>query len=185
MWLESEPGRGGKFYFTIQFEIPEKPREEAPVPADAPLRNEDVRILLVEDNHINQIVTLRILEKRGFHVLVANNGREALQILPWAAVDVVLMDLQMPDMDGFEAVRRIREEEKKTGGHLPILALTAHAMDGDRQKCLRAGMDGYLAKPVRSGELCQSIEQLLSRPKPEPEVRTSDMTGSAPAMPVI
>ncbi|RDJ93137.1 response regulator, partial [Lacticaseibacillus rhamnosus] len=107
------------------------------------------RILVAEDNRVNQIVMVRLLEKRGAQALVANNGKEALDIHTSAPVDLILMDIQMPEMDGREATRRIREQEKSTGSHVPIMALTAHAMKGDREKCIRAGMDGYLAKPIQ------------------------------------
>jgi CheY-like chemotaxis protein len=118
--------------------------------------------LLAEDNRINQIVTARLLEKRGFRTVLAKNGREAFEMLDRESVDLVLMDVQMPEMDGFEATRRIREREKKTGGHLPIVAMTAHVLDGDREKCLDAGMDAYLAKPVESGQLYKMIEEMLA-----------------------
>jgi len=108
-------------------------------------------------------VTLRMLEKHGFQVLVAKNGREALEMLQWETVDLILMDVQMPEMDGLEATRRIRELERKTGAHVPILAMTANALQGDRDKCLGAGMDGYLTKPVQSNQLYQAIEDVLAK----------------------
>jgi len=119
------------------------------------------RILLAEDNEVNQKVAARMLEKRGHTVVVARNGREALEALQRDAFDLVLMDVQMPEMDGFEAAAAIREQEKTTGKHLPIVAMTAHAMEGDRERCLAAGMDGYVPKPVRAGDLFAAIEQLL------------------------
>ena len=118
-------------------------------------------VLVAEDNRVNQVVAVRLLEKRGLRTLVANNGREALEMLKGEPVDLVLMDIQMPEMDGYEATRRIREQEKTTGAHLPIIALTAHAMKGDREKCLGAGMDGYLTKPIQGDQLHQAIEELL------------------------
>ena len=122
-----------------------------------------MRVLIAEDNRINQVVTLRMLEKHGFQVLVAKNGREALEILQWETVDLILMDVQMPEMDGLEATRRIRELERKTGAHVPILAMTANALQGDRDKCLGSGMDGYLTKPVQSNQLYQAIEDVLAK----------------------
>jgi CheY-like chemotaxis protein len=104
-----------------------------------------------------------MLEKHGFQVLVAKNGREALEILQWETVDLILMDVQMPEMDGLEATRRIRELERKTGTHVPILAMTANALQGDRDKCLGSGMDGYLTKPVQSNQLYQAIEDVLAK----------------------
>lgn len=110
---------------------------------------------------MNQIVALRLLEKRGFHCLVADNGREALAILAEASVNLVLMDIQMPEMDGYEATRCIRQLEKKTGAHVPILAMTAHATSADRAACLLAGMDGCIAKPVKSDRLYAAIDAAL------------------------
>src|SRR6202022_1671902 len=105
----------------------------------------------------------RLLEKRGHRVVVAGNGREALDALEKGNFDLVLMDVQMPEMDGLEATASIREKEKTSGLHQPIIALTAHAMKGDREKCLAAGMDGYLTKPIRPPELDQILEEHAAR----------------------
>jgi signal transduction histidine kinase/DNA-binding response OmpR family regulator len=110
-------------------------------------------ILVVEDNVVNQRVASRLLEKRGHRTTIAPNGLEALQALERASYDLVLMDVQMPEIDGMEATARIREKEKRTGGHQPVIALTARAMQGDVELCLSAGMDGYLSKPIRSEDL--------------------------------
>jgi PAS domain S-box-containing protein len=128
-------------------------------PLREPLRG--LRILLAEDNHVNQILAVRLLEKRGHHVQVANDGREALEKLKAADFDLVLMDVQMPVMGGFEATAAVREMEKSTGKHIPIVALTAHAIKGDRERCLAAGMDGYIGKPIRPEELFEQIETLI------------------------
>jgi two-component system, sensor histidine kinase and response regulator len=112
-----------------------------------------LRVLLAEDNAVNQRLATRLLEKRGHRVVVASNGRQALDALEKESFDLVLMDVQMPEMDGFEATAAIREKEKAGGLHLPVIALTAHAMKGDRERCLAVGMDGYLAKPIRQQEL--------------------------------
>jgi two-component system, sensor histidine kinase and response regulator len=104
---------------------------------------------------------MALLEKRGHEVYVAENGREALAILETTKPDVVLMDLQMPVMDGFEAIRAIRAKERK-GGHLPIVALTAHAMQGDRERCLEAGADDYVTKPIRTADLFAAIERVTN-----------------------
>ncbi len=112
-----------------------------------------MRILLAEDNAVNRLVATRLLEKLGHDVLSALNGREAVQMAGHDAFDLALMDVQMPEMDGFEATRAIREREKSTGKHLPIIAMTAHAMKGDRERCLDSGMDDYLTKPVHTVEL--------------------------------
>jgi signal transduction histidine kinase/DNA-binding response OmpR family regulator len=119
-------------------------------------------ILLIEDNKVNQLVAMRLLEKRGYTVVVANNGREALAILDEsvpARFGCALMDVQMPEMDGFECTTIIRERERTTGAHLPIIAMTAHAMKGDEARCLSAGMDGYLSKPIQPDEFFEVVER--------------------------
>jgi CheY-like chemotaxis protein len=129
------------------------------------------RILLVEDNPINQLVARRLLERRGHTVTVANNGRQALAILeqPLAApFDCALMDVQMPEMDGFECTALIRDIERQTGMHLPIIAMTAHAMEGDEARCLAAGMDAYLSKPVQPDDLFTVVERCLGARKIPP-----------------
>lgn len=118
---------------------------------------ERLRILLAEDNRVNQTVATRILEKMGHSVVVANNGREALTLLAKQNFDLVLMDLQMPEMDGLTATMNIRQQERQTHAHLPIIAMTAHAMKGDRERCLESGMDRYVAKPVSATELKDAI----------------------------
>jgi signal transduction histidine kinase/CheY-like chemotaxis protein len=107
-----------------------------------------LKILLAEDNYINQRVVVRILEKEGHKVTVADNGQKAVDLLESNVFDLVLMDVQMPEMDGFEATEFVRQREASTGGHMPIIAMTAHAMKGDRERCLEAGMDDYISKPV-------------------------------------
>jgi CheY-like chemotaxis protein len=134
----------------------------APTPA-TPRR---LRVLLVEDNVINQKLGLRLLEKHGHSVQVAGNGRECLQVLEREDFDLILMDVQMPEMDGLEATRLIRSGEEGTGRHIPILAMTAHAMKGDRELCLAAGMDGYLTKPIQPQELYQNVDKLFSAHEP-------------------
>ncbi|MCY3788580.1 MAG: response regulator, partial [Gemmatimonadetes bacterium] len=116
------------------------------------------RILLAEDGAINQQVAVRLLEERGHSVAVVNNGRAAVEQVAAQPFDVVLMDVQMPEMDGIEATAAIRRAEAQTGGHVPIIAMTAHAMKGDRDRFLAAGMDGYVAKPVRPHELYAAVE---------------------------
>jgi PAS domain S-box-containing protein len=127
-----------------------------------PAGRQALRILLAEDNPVNQTLAIALLQKQGHTVVLAANGKEALDRLQTAApFDLVLMDLQMPEMDGLEATRRIRQREGNTGGHIPILAMTAHAMKGDREVCLRAGMDGYVSKPVRPQELQEMIIKVV------------------------
>jgi two-component system, sensor histidine kinase and response regulator len=123
-----------------------------------------LRILLAEDNLINQKLAVRLLEKRGHKVLVANNGREALAQLETRCFDVVLMDVQMPEMDGLEATAVIRAQEKETGQRVPIIAMTAYAMKGDRERCLAAGMDHYICKPIRAQELFAAVEGVHGAP---------------------
>ncbi|MBW2175228.1 MAG: response regulator, partial [Deltaproteobacteria bacterium] len=120
-------------------------------------------VLVVEDNPVNQKVAATMLEKRGHRVVVASNGREALEALDKEHIDLILMDVQMPEMDGFEATELIRDREKGNGGHIPIVAMTAHAMKGDRERCLAAGMDNYMSKPIRAEDLFSIIEDLAHR----------------------
>jgi CheY-like chemotaxis protein len=133
---------------TLSGAVPANP-SSSPAPVEILGPDEELHILLAEDNIVNQKVAVRLLEKRGHSVTVARTGREVLAALDRNVFDVVLMDVQMPDMDGLEATIAIREREKcKAEGHLPIIAMTANAMRGDREKCLAAGMDGYISKPI-------------------------------------
>ncbi len=126
-----------------------------------------LRVLLAEDAVINQHLAVRLLEKAGHSVRVASNGLQAIEALGQERFDVVLMDVQMPELGGFEATERIRARERGAGGHVPVIALTAHAMKGDRERCLQAGMDGYVAKPIRARELFQAMQQVLLAHAPE------------------
>jgi CheY-like chemotaxis protein len=136
--------------------------EEHPVPAGAtPRRLKPLSILLAEDGLFNQKLALGLLQKYGHRVTIASNGREALAMTAVERFDVVLMDVQMPEMDGLEATRAIRERETGTQTHVPIVAMTAHAMKGDRQRCLDSGMDDYVAKPIRSQELFATLVRVL------------------------
>jgi signal transduction histidine kinase/CheY-like chemotaxis protein len=118
-------------------------------------------ILLAEDNRVNQTVATRILEKMGHSVVLANNGKEAISTLATQKFDLVLMDLQMPEMDGLSATRSIREQEKQTHSHVPIIAMTAHALKGDRERCLEGGMDGYVSKPINVKELRDAMAAVV------------------------
>jgi len=120
-----------------------------------------VRILLAEDNAVNRTLVMKLLEKRGLRVTAAGNGKEMLAALEKNSFDLVLMDVQMPEMDGLEATVLIREKEKVEGGHLPIIALTAYAMKGDEERCRAAGMDDYVTKPIRPQELFKTLHRLL------------------------
>ncbi len=118
-----------------------------------------LRVLVAEDNPVNQRLAVRLLEKRGHRVVLAGNGREALEALAKDSFDLVFMDVQMPEMDGIEATGGIRKREMGTDRHQLVIALTAHAMKGDRDRCLAAGMDGYLCKPIRPQELDAMLEK--------------------------
>ncbi len=123
--------------------------------ADAPRR-----VLLVEDNDVNRIVATKLLEKRGHLVIAVENGKLAVDRTATDHFDIVLMDVSMPVMDGLTATTHIREREHASGGHLPIVAVTAHALDQDRARCLAAGMDDYLPKPIRSADLFATVARL-------------------------
>jgi len=121
-----------------------------------------LRLLLAEDNLVNQRLVIRLLEKRGHEVVVANNGKEALRLLDESGgppFDAVLMDVQMPEMDGYEATAAIRSKDEVSGNHTPIIAMTAHAMTGDSERCLEAGMDGYVSKPIRIEHLIGELRR--------------------------
>ena len=138
-----------------------QPGTAAPAGAEVSACRRPLRILLAEDNVVNQKVAARLLEKQGHAVTVVSDGKGALDALRAAMFDLVLMDVQMPEMDGIEATAIIRSKEQVTRQHLPILALTAHAMKGDRERCIESGMDGYVSKPIRAEELFQAIESVL------------------------
>jgi two-component system sensor histidine kinase/response regulator len=127
-----------------------------------PRSSSNLRVLLAEDNLINQKVAVKLLEKRGYTVVVAVDGLRAIEEFRKQHFDMALMDLEMPNMGGLEATTAIRTIERETHGHLPIIALTAHAMKGDLERCLEIGMDGHVSKPIRSTELFRKIDELLS-----------------------
>jgi len=166
IWPESIEGEGTTFHFTARFGKNEQQSGsiEAHRLTPHPTHNTDYRILLVEDEYINQKVTEALLQEDGYRVLTATNGKEALDILQTKTVDLVLMDIQMPGMDGFETTARIRRKEKNR--KLPIVALTAHAVNGYREKCLAAGMNDYITKPVNLQNLQNVIEKLSSTSPP-------------------
>jgi CheY-like chemotaxis protein len=138
----------------VEEEVPATPPAERP-------RLRRLRILLAEDSLVNQKLAVGLLEKHGHQVVVANHGREAIAAWESGEFDALLMDVQMPEMDGFEATAVIRAKESGTGNHVPIIAMTAHAMKGDRERCLQAGMDAYVAKPIRAGQLFEALETTL------------------------
>ncbi len=124
------------------------------------LKNKGLHILIAEDNLVNQKLAARLLEKQGHTSLIANNGREAVEAWETEAFDAVLMDMQMPVMDGLEATREIRAKEQQLGKHVTIIAMTANAMTGDRERCLEAGMDEYIPKPVDVMKLEEVLEKI-------------------------
>ena len=172
IWAESEEYKGSTFSFTAKFmvAVPEcvppapAPMEGRQQQAAASPRLEQLRVLLAEDNIVNQKITVRMLEKRGWAVKAADNGKQVLEYLDAEEFDVILMDAQMPLMDGYEATRRIREKESGTEAHIPIIALTARAMSGDRKRCMLAGMDGYVTKPIDREKLFEAIESFFNSP---------------------
>jgi CheY-like chemotaxis protein len=121
-----------------------------------------LRVLVAEDNAVNRLVAHRLLQKKGHSIVLAHNGREALERIQAEHFDIVLMDVQMPDLDGYTATAEIRKLEANNGKHVPIIGVTAHAMEGDRERCLAAGMDGYVAKPIIPKQLYAEIERLAS-----------------------
>ncbi len=168
MWVESTPGEGSRFHFTVRMTVlPGQPDAglsvAPPVASGAGHRPvPELKILLVDDNPVNQKVALRLLEKEGHTVAIAANGRAALDLWERQAFDLILMDVQMPEMDGLEVTAAIRRAEAGTGRHVPIIALTANAMAGDRERYLASGMDGYVPKPIREEEIRSEIRRLWS-----------------------
>jgi CheY-like chemotaxis protein len=165
IWVESEPGGGSRFVFTAQFRRRgrdgngERP-EESPGRLEEPGR---LHILLAEDNEVNRKVAERLLAKQGCSVLAVGDGEAAVEAWRTGEFDLVLMDVHMPVLDGYQAVAKMREIEGRTGQHTPVVALTAGAMSGDREACLAAGMDGYVSKPIQLPELLAAIEAALAQ----------------------
>lgn len=137
--------------------------QEAPAPPNSQRRL--LHVLVVDDNAVNQKVIAGMLQRQGHSTVAVGNGEQAVSAHATGRFDLVLMDVQMPVMDGFAASRAIRKREAETGGHVPILALTAHSLDGDRERCLEAGMDGHVAKPVRPQELIEQVQRATSQPQ--------------------
>ncbi|MER3414743.1 MAG: hypothetical protein C4297_00820 [Gemmataceae bacterium] len=170
IWVESEPGQGSVFHFTAQLRPSEAPADDAGILQELPPPRRTLRILLAEDSPTNQKLVVSLLHKRGHVVVVAGTGAEAVAAVSRQPFDVILMDLQMPDMDGLDATRAIRKLEEGSGRHTPIIALTAHALKGDKERCLQAGMDGYLAKPLRAVELYRAVESSAIPPSQETQI---------------
>jgi len=165
--VTSTPGEGSTFSFTIRCSAAGDahaldPNSAIWTPANSRYGAAPCRVLVAEDNPVNQLLMVRLLEKRGFQVVVAGNGRAALSAISEQNFDLVLMDVQMPELDGLQATRTLREAEKASGKNLPVVAMTAHAMQGDRDRCLAAGMTSYVSKPVRPDELFRVIDEVLA-----------------------
>jgi len=191
IWVESVPNQGTTFHFVVTLDRQQQgtfnaASRDAAMPATRmgpPTRF--LNILLAEDTPANQRLAKRILEKRGHAVTVAGDGRQAVGLFERERPDLVLMDVQMPVMDGFEATAAIRQAEEQTGEHVPIVAMTAHAMAGDRVRCMEAGMDAYLPKPLDAQELIKLIEDLctkLPQPKADPSKSPTKPAADASAM---
>ena len=166
IYVNSIPGQGSTFVFTVTLEV----TSQSIIDRSALIINENqntiiekkqFNILLAEDNLINQKITVSFLKRLGHSVDVADNGRIAIEKFQSHSYDLILMDIQMPEVSGFEATKAIREIEKKSSKHVPIIALTAHALVGDKEKCLDAGMDDYLTKPLSYEELNKSISKYI------------------------
>ena len=163
--VESEPGQGSCFRFDMRATLPEPfesevPAASAPVAPGAPPARQ-LRVLLAEDHPVNRQLATKLLEREGHIVVAAENGREALLALAAGAFDVVLMDVQMPVMNGIEATEALRRSERASGRHIPVVALTANAMKGDKERYLKCGMDDYLSKPIRRKELAETLQRVV------------------------
>ena len=174
MWVESTVGLGSTFHFTVQ--VGRRPTEAAvpEIVRPGPGRSmPGLKVLVAEDNEVSRMVVVRMLERQGCEVHTVHSGREVLDRLDDGTYDLILMDLEMPEIGGLETTRRIRRREKGSGSHIPIVALTAHAFTEDQQRCREAGMDGYVAKPLRRDLLVQTMLDVLPggfvAPPAEPE----------------
>jgi PAS domain S-box-containing protein len=162
--VESEPGTGSTFSFTVPLGVLNEADVESAASPPATESSPPCHVLLVEDNAVNQRLVSKLLGKLAYSVTLAVNGQEALHELRKRSFDLILMDVQMPVMGGIEATKLIREEETRTGDHIPIIAMTAHAMEGDRERMLASGMDGYVSKPIRFEALFRALEDFAPAP---------------------
>ncbi|WP_457576424.1 response regulator [Desulfomarina sp.] len=164
--VKSRPGTGTTFSFTACFQTCPDERKKGSLPMEPvdplpQLQSRPCTILLVEDEYINRTLAVTLLQRDNWQITTAENGRQALAYLEKNSFDLILMDIQMPELDGYETTRIIREKEKATGNHIPIIAMTAYAVKGDRQKCLATGMDGYISKPIKANRLRTEIAAIL------------------------
>jgi CheY-like chemotaxis protein len=167
IWVESEPGMGSRFCFYLPLPPGETGAPSDPASACAPAQAQDgtaphTRILLAEDNEINQEIAMELLRLLGFSATdLAANGREAVDAALSKHYDLILMDIQMPEIDGFEATRRIRTSGKAGCDSIPIIAMTANAMETDKENCLRAGMNDHISKPIDPALLSETLRRWL------------------------
>ncbi|MBN1852065.1 MAG: response regulator [Pirellulales bacterium] len=176
IWVQSERGKGSTFHFSLPYQIASAPPDtHGPEPSDyedsfAPANHlepmKQLRILVADDNKANRRLAQRLLEKHNHIVTLASNGREALKWMDQQVFDVVVMDVQMPELDGLAFTAQVRDRERGSATHLPIIAMTAHAMKGDEQRCLAAGMDAYVSKPLVAKTFCGLVESFGNPPAP-------------------
>ena len=185
LWVESQPGVGSTFHFTARFGLTKETHADGECQTTLPTaerveENESaIHILLAEDNAINQRLVRTLLEKEGHSVVVVDNGRQAIEVWERERFDLILMDVQMPLMNGYEATELIRSKEKPGARRIPIIALTAHALKGAREKCLEMGMDGYVSKPVQVKKLLEAIKKITQEDHHRAEDRTRERENDA------
>jgi signal transduction histidine kinase/CheY-like chemotaxis protein/HPt (histidine-containing phosphotransfer) domain-containing protein len=183
IWVESQEGRGSTFHVTLCFDLPGDEQDPESLAAASATKSRlesgpRLEVLVAEDSEANRLVARRLFEDMGHSVTVVEDGREALALLEKERFDLAVVDIEMPDVDGFEVTARIRERERETGHRLMVMAVTAHALPGDRDRCLAAGMDAYLPKPLRWGPLREVLRELAGKRErhehraPEPSVES-------------
>jgi CheY-like chemotaxis protein len=161
-WLESEIGRGSAFHFTAGFSAGLTPKAAKQRSLSGDPDTPPLRILVVEDDPVSRMLASTMLTSNGHSVVTASDGVEALSLVEQRPFDMILMDIQMPEMDGFEVTKNIRQREHQLGGRVPIVAVTANAMQGDRERCLAWGMDDYISKPVDQDRLLTMIAKFAA-----------------------
>lgn len=185
MWADSQIGIGSCFQFTLPYKEAEEVPEDAthPPPSHTGITTSPLDILVAEDNPVNQTLARKLLEKRGHHVTIADTGAAAVQAYETHHFDLVFMDMMMPEMNGIEATHRIRGMEQRAGRHIPIIAMTANAMEGDRTRCLDAGMDSYISKPISPHALDHELAWVMHQLQTEQQKPTHQQASSALPIP--